>query len=214
MAILNKVQLAEILGFSERTLTEWQEEGMPIDRTGVRGQENAYDTAAVVAWMLDRAARKARADNPKDELYRSQKKLIDLNIAEKEHKLVDPTEVEAEYGRMVFAARTRLLQIVHRAGELEVLAGEEPKRAWLDTAILEALLGDGGHYLAHVGLDPLVGEGVFLFFHLGGQLASQVQFGLFADQGQTQLLAQGGAVREGEGEDQGEGGESHRLCPR
>lgn len=139
MAILNKVQLAEMVGFSERTLTDWQGEGMPIIQTGARGEANRYDSASVIAWMLDRAARKVRAESPRDELYKAQKNLVDLQVAEKKKTLVDAAEVEAAYGRMVIAARARLLQIVYRAGELEVLTGEQQKRAWLDAAILEAL---------------------------------------------------------------------------
>ena len=139
MPILNKAQLAEMLGFSERTLTEWSQEGMPLAHTGGRGQENAYDTAAVVAWMLERAARKARADHPKDELYRSQKKLIDLQIAEKEKKLVDAAQVEREYTRLVLAARARLLQLVNLVPELDGLACVEEKRERLEAAILQVL---------------------------------------------------------------------------
>jgi phage terminase Nu1 subunit (DNA packaging protein) len=110
--LLNKAALAEALGFSERALTDWQDDGMPILRAGgSRGEANEYDTAAVVAWLLARERRRASADNPRDDLYRSEKRLKDLIIAEKERKLVNAEEVEQAYTRMVVNARQRLLQL-------------------------------------------------------------------------------------------------------
>jgi phage terminase Nu1 subunit (DNA packaging protein) len=110
---LNKTQLADFLGFSERSLTDWAVETppMPILRSGERGEANEYDTAAVVLWMLERARRQVRAESPRDELYRSQKKLVDLQLAKQEGELVSAAEVEQEYSRLVVNARQRLLQL-------------------------------------------------------------------------------------------------------
>ena len=109
--LLNKVQLAECLGFSERALTDWRDEGLPVLHNGSRGEANEYDTAAVVAWLLARERRRASADNPRDDLYRSEKRLKDLMIAEKEHTLVDAAAVEQKFERLVVNARQRLLQL-------------------------------------------------------------------------------------------------------
>ena len=48
---LNKRDLAKKLGVSERILTTWQQEGMPVLEHGRRGQHNVYDLAAVVRWL-------------------------------------------------------------------------------------------------------------------------------------------------------------------
>ena len=48
---LNKADLAKKLGCSERALTIWQDEGLPVLEHGRRGQPNSYDLAAVVAWL-------------------------------------------------------------------------------------------------------------------------------------------------------------------
>jgi phage terminase Nu1 subunit (DNA packaging protein) len=109
--LLNKTQLADFLGFSERSLTDWQDEGMPILRSGARGEANEYDSGAVILWMLERARRQVRAESPRDELYRSQKKLVDLQLAKQEGDLVSAAEVEQEYSRLVIRARQRLLQL-------------------------------------------------------------------------------------------------------
>jgi hypothetical protein len=48
---LNKSELARKLGCSERALSLWQKEGLPVLEHGRRGQPNVYDLAAVVAWI-------------------------------------------------------------------------------------------------------------------------------------------------------------------
>ena len=52
--IVNKAELAEILGKSERTLTTWQKNGMPIEVDGGRGSANKYCTEAIISWMVRR----------------------------------------------------------------------------------------------------------------------------------------------------------------
>ena len=52
--IVNKQELAEIIGKSERTITTWQKQGMPIALDGTRGTENKYNTVDVFEWMLNR----------------------------------------------------------------------------------------------------------------------------------------------------------------
>lgn len=48
---LNKKALAQKLKISERSLSTWQREGMPVLEHGRRGQPNTYDLAAVVRWI-------------------------------------------------------------------------------------------------------------------------------------------------------------------
>lgn len=111
MARVNKAELAELLGFSERWITDLQDEGLPIAVAGERGLANAYDVAACVKWLIDRAERRVRGESARDDLYRSQKRLADIRIAEAEGRLVDAAEVESGFARMVVAARTDLLRL-------------------------------------------------------------------------------------------------------
>lgn len=136
---LNKSALADFLGYSERALTDWQADGLPIERAGARGQEHVYDSAAVVAWLLEREARKVRGESARDDLYRSQKRLADMQIAEKEGVLVNARELEAGYARLVVRARTEFLQLpVLLAGHLEGKSSGEIQQK-LDAEICEIL---------------------------------------------------------------------------
>ena len=52
--MVNKTELAEILGKTPQTLTTWQGNGMPFKLAGKRGTSNEYDTAEVIQWMIRR----------------------------------------------------------------------------------------------------------------------------------------------------------------
>ena len=47
--IVTKSELAEILGVSERTLSTWQQEGLPIENQQHQG--NTYHTVKVIDWL-------------------------------------------------------------------------------------------------------------------------------------------------------------------
>lgn len=51
--IVNKVELSEILGIADRTITTYQKNGLPIEIDGVRGQSNSYNTKDVIDWFID-----------------------------------------------------------------------------------------------------------------------------------------------------------------
>lgn len=50
---LIKRDLAAKLGVSERALTTWQGQGMPVLEHGRRGQPSRYDLAAVLRWIKE-----------------------------------------------------------------------------------------------------------------------------------------------------------------
>lgn len=51
---VNTAQLAEIVGCTTRTLTNWSKDGLPVEAKGKRGAQNVYDTEAVIRWLVDR----------------------------------------------------------------------------------------------------------------------------------------------------------------
>lgn len=56
---VNKKELSSIFGVSERTLTQWQKQGLPVEKQGGRGQSNTYETVDVIKWY------NARETSPK-----------------------------------------------------------------------------------------------------------------------------------------------------
>lgn len=137
---VNKAELAEIMGFSERTLTEWQKEGMPIVYDGERGESNEYDTEQCMKWWSSREIAKAQLETPRDKLYLAQEELARIQIEEKRRTLVAVVEVEPLYAHLVVTFRQRMLAIPGRLSPLlESTAGMDNKRALLAEAIDEAL---------------------------------------------------------------------------
>lgn len=125
---VNKRELSEFLGYSERTLTEWQDGGMPIEEKGDRGESNVYDTADVVKWLVSRETGKDRAESEKERLTRLQADQIELDISVRRRLLVPIAEIEPVYQRMAATAAAFLRsQIVPLAQSLELVQGEEAK---------------------------------------------------------------------------------------
>ena len=88
---VNKRDLSETLGVSERSLTEWQVAGMPILHKGDRGESNVYDTEAVITWWMAREKSKVENESQRDRLARLQGDRMELEL-ERELKRVAPVE--------------------------------------------------------------------------------------------------------------------------
>lgn len=107
--IVNKKELADVHGVSERTLTEWQEDGMPIESVGGRGMENQYDTAKTIEWRAQRAVAGKAKMTPRDERDHYEAKLSQLELARESGKLVAVDDVGPVWEGAILAARTGLL---------------------------------------------------------------------------------------------------------
>lgn len=59
----NKKVLSKILDISEKTLSEWQKEGLPIFEIGGRGKENLYDVPKVIDWVFNKKLMSAATAN-------------------------------------------------------------------------------------------------------------------------------------------------------
>jgi terminase small subunit / prophage DNA-packing protein len=111
---VNKSGLADVLGVSEKTLTEWQKEDPPLPVNAAasrRGQANEYNTPAVIEWLVLRRLRQAGAESPRDKLYRLQGEESALRIAERRGQLVSLAQLEPALAQMVTAFRSRVLQL-------------------------------------------------------------------------------------------------------
>ena len=149
MSKVNKIELGNILGLSQTTLTEYQAEGLPISVRGARGQENHYDSAEVIQWLIQRAL--ARAGRSKAvleiELLEFQVKAERAKDALREKTLVNVAEIEPLWTSYVLTAAAFMAGRHSRlAGLLEAAPGMEAKRALLkkeDTEFLSKLGMDG-----------------------------------------------------------------------
>ncbi|MBP4049009.1 terminase small subunit [Chromobacterium violaceum] len=108
---VNKRTLSDILGISERSLTEWQKAGLPIEIEGGRGSENLYDTAAVVKWMVRREVTKAVAETPRNRLDSIRADREELALARDLDEVAPAALYEEAWKNHIMAARTELLAL-------------------------------------------------------------------------------------------------------
>ena len=62
--LVNKKELAQVFGISERTFSEYQKDpAFPISENGSRGESNQYDTAQVTRYLILKAEEKAKSSS-------------------------------------------------------------------------------------------------------------------------------------------------------
>lgn len=149
--IVNKRELSELLNVTERTLTDWQDDGLPIANRGVRGQEHQYDTVAVVRWLTERAEAKARAaETAYDRLARTRADRLEMQVASERGGLVPTADVEPMWRMRVLATAIFMRgRDARLAALLQLAPGIEAKREILkreDAAFL-AFIGTRGRCL-------------------------------------------------------------------
>jgi hypothetical protein len=108
---VNKAQLADALGVSEKTLTEWQKEKPPLpvlSAASRRGQANQYLVADVIDWLVQKRVREAGFESARDALYRIQAEEAKLRLAEKKGLLVNVAQLEPALMRQFVAFRVAL----------------------------------------------------------------------------------------------------------
>lgn len=138
--VVNKAELEALLGVSHTTLTEWQEQGLPIEKRGERGQENKYDVPAVIRWMIDREVKKASRETQRDRLTRLQADRIEREELVAQGELVPAGEIEPTWKHRVLSAAAFLAgQHSRLAGILEATPGVEAKRKVLRTEFSQFL---------------------------------------------------------------------------
>lgn len=107
--LVNKKELAEIFGVSERSFTEYQKDPtFPIKEEGGRGRSNIYDTAQVFEWFRSRAEGQGQ-ETAKERLDRLRGDKTELDIAKEVGELVPADEVERQMTDVCVAIRSGLM---------------------------------------------------------------------------------------------------------
>ncbi len=128
--VVNKAKLAQILGISERSLSDWQkEDGFPIHQLPRRrGESQLYETSEVIRWWI---ARESGDDlnAEKTRLTREQADKTALENARLRAELVPVVLVERSWGKMIGAFRARVLGLPSKLATL--LANETEHSGFL-----------------------------------------------------------------------------------
>lgn len=124
---VNKRQLSEIMGVTEQTLTNWQNEGLPVAVYAAKnGLSNEYETGDVVRWFVQKEISRLQLEKPRDRLDRVKAELAELERDEKLGQLAPAALFERAWNDHILAARTEFLTMPDiLATELSALAGVE-----------------------------------------------------------------------------------------
>lgn len=106
--IVNKNQLADVLGVTLATLTTWQKNGLPMVLNAGRGGTNQYDTGKVIEWMIQRALAGAESETARERRDRLEGDLLELRLAKESGAVVAVDQVEPVWAGAILAARAEL----------------------------------------------------------------------------------------------------------
>lgn len=116
--VVNKRRLAEIMGVSQRTVTDWQNKGMPVRHLADRGHENQYDTAEVIEWRLQQLLAGEKRESGKERLERLQGDRLELELMRGCEELVEEHAADAMWEHSVLACRGVILSLPSRVKQV------------------------------------------------------------------------------------------------
>lgn len=107
---VTKAQLSEIVGRDERTISRWQNTGMPVLEIGLgRGNENEYDTQAVIEWLVQLAQQRGEKESVRDRLDRIKGDREELALAKDLGEVVIAADLVDRFEASITAAKVELL---------------------------------------------------------------------------------------------------------
>jgi terminase small subunit / prophage DNA-packing protein len=109
MKITGQSSLADLFGVAEKTIVEWQDEGMPVVLRGQAPRPNEYDSVECIRWMVQREVHKVQGESPRDRVFRLQADKLELELAKERGLLIPVSIVEPRMLDAVLAAREHLM---------------------------------------------------------------------------------------------------------
>ncbi|MCR4299403.1 MAG: terminase small subunit [Gallionella sp.] len=163
--IVTTTEISLFFGVSERIVQKWVQLGCPVLIRGGAGRGDAtkLDSVAVVRWVIDRRIARATRDRPDAALKRIQAQLAELDLCERQNKLIAVADVEPVWAAAILAARAELLGLGARLKSLlDSRYGINVDQQMIDDIVFSALQklsesapadpeneGDGGAEEAH-----------------------------------------------------------------
>jgi len=123
---IDQAQAAYLLGVDSRSILNWSKrdiDPLPVAKRTRRGQPNQYDPAELVQWYVRNELSKLdigdgevlSLEAERAKLTRLQARKAELDLAEREGRLVDPDEAFEVVSKIILHSRTRLLALPTKA---------------------------------------------------------------------------------------------------
>ena len=146
--LVNKTELSEIIGKTQKTLTTWQSQGMPFKLAGKRGTSNEYDTADVIDWIVKRELDKYLGSDGESYDLEKERSRLTHHQANKtaleedvlKGELIPSDVVKNEWSKMVSSMRAKMLSLPTKAAHKLLNIGDfEEIESIMKSHIYEAL---------------------------------------------------------------------------
>lgn len=111
MRVVGQERIADMFGVAPKTIVEWQDQGLPIALRGRPGVPSEYESAACIAWYVEREVRKVQAEQPRDRLARVQAEKIEMENAVTRGLLIPADQLEPKLRAVMVAIREQLLDL-------------------------------------------------------------------------------------------------------
>lgn len=126
--IVNRQQLATLMGVHPDTVTHNAKEGMPVLEVGGRGKESQYNAVECLDWQRQRAGKNAKEAAQTRALTRSAE-LNELKLAQQRGELVPVDDVVREGQAFVLAWRAKVLTLARRMVQASAIPRESEAAA-------------------------------------------------------------------------------------
>lgn len=140
MRIIGQTEIAAMFGVTARTITDWQEAGMPVAVHGGPGVPGEYDAPACIRWLIEREVRKVQGESPKDRLARLQGDQLEMDLAARRGKLIEAAAVEPMMRAAIVSARERIRNEPARIADMLEGKDKAEREAMLRGLFDEALM--------------------------------------------------------------------------
>lgn len=146
--VVNRSEIADILGVSKPTIDNWIAKGLPVLKSGKRGKASEFDAGACHQWKLEQE-QKLNQDHSGEthEEARTRKtvteaNLLDIELKRKRGEVVEIEDVVRVMRNHFISIRSGLLNLGKRLPpELLVMDNERDIKELLNTEIEETLTG-------------------------------------------------------------------------
>lgn len=127
--IVERPELAAILGYDPKTILVWQKAGMPYVPGRGGGEANEYNTCEVIKWLITREAKGGiDLDSERAKLATAQTKMAELKHAKLDGKLIDIEDATFVVQKLAYAIQQRIVALT--------LPADEKDRLWESIAAL------------------------------------------------------------------------------
>jgi hypothetical protein len=109
--IVNRAQLADIMGVSAAAVGQWTDDGMPVLGRGGSGVESSYDSAQCINWRVERAAAAAPGAADRARLVRVQADRAELELRVRLGELLPLGELRRAVAAIVRASAEGFLNL-------------------------------------------------------------------------------------------------------